>query len=173
MRLYAECVSDIVPPKRQTKSNSSLAQSCNSYFHLQYSSIGTVYLCITVQGTPQRGNSQAIPSSTHPPLVRRSTQAARLIISSLIGSPISVKMLIKSRGTIERNGRTFLQDFELRDVQEVIFALRRISPIRWSSLPMTTFLSASRFGVPMASRFGGPNGQTALCYAFCKGERVG
>jgi hypothetical protein len=29
-------VSDFVSPKQQTKSSSSLAQSCNSYFHLQY-----------------------------------------------------------------------------------------------------------------------------------------
>lgn len=154
---------------RQSQAQASLSLATRTFIY----SIGTVCLRITEQGTPRRGNSYAIPSSTHPPVVRQRTQAARLIISSLIGSPISVKILIKSGGTIGRNGRTFLQEFEERDVQEVIFALGRISPIRWPSLPVTTLLSASRFGVAMASRFGGPNGQTALCYAFCKGERVG
>lgn len=70
---------------------------------------------------------------------------------------------------MERNGRTFLQGFEERDVQEVIFTPGMISPIRRPSLP-TALLSTSRFGVAIAGRFGGPAGQTALCYAFCEGE---
>ena len=66
-----------------------------------------VYTSRTGYATP----IHAIPSSMHLPLVRRSTQAARLIISSLMGSPIPVNMLVKTGGTIEQNGRYFSSSF--------------------------------------------------------------
>lgn len=75
-------------------------------------------------------------------------------------------------GRIERNGRTFLQVFEERDIQEVIFALGRVSPIRWPSLPMTTLFSASRFGVAIAGRSGRPTGRRRFATLFAKANEL-
>lgn len=160
---------------RPSQAQASLSLATCTFIY----SIGTVCRLSTHHRTGH-ATARQLPCKYHHQrhlsVVRRSTQAARFIISSLIGSPISVKkVLIKRVGDkrTTKNCRTFLQIFEERDVQEVLFALGRISPIRLPSLPMTTFLPASRFGVAIASRFGGPAGQTALCHAFRKGERVG
>ena len=74
--------------------------------------------------------------------------------SSLRGSPISIKkegVMREERQSSEKD-RTFLQVFEERDVQEIIFRLCRISPIGRPSLPLATILSATRFGIAIAGR---------------------
>ena len=95
-------------------------------------------------------------SSMHPVSSKgRGTQAARLIFSSLRGSPISVKKIKvrRKQKAIEGNDRTFLQVLEERDVQEIIFSPAKVSPIGRPSLPLATLLPASRFGVAIAGRF--------------------
>jgi hypothetical protein len=99
-------VSDFVPPMQQTRSSSSFAQSLQLVLSFTVY-VQFVYTSRTGYATP----IHAIPSSMHLPVVRRSTQAARLIISSLIGSPIPVKILVETGGTIEQNGRYFSSSF--------------------------------------------------------------
>ena len=126
----------------------------HSYFYI-YSTNDTIY---PSDRTNHRiGYSCKEPSSivsSHQRILSRLTGTLDEIVIERVSNlcPKKKERVRREERQLSENDRTFLQVVEERDVQEIILRLCRISPIRRPSLPLTTILSATRFGVAIAGR---------------------